>query len=168
MVTDVRLQEVLHMLAPEPGDRLWHGGPTPLGSLRGVSHELAAWRPTPDRHSIWELTLHIAYWKYAVRRRVEGSKSGGFPRSPANWPAMPATITAASWKRDRLLLRLEQEKLVAAAAHIEPERLDEDAPGGAAYRYLDLLHGVVMHDAYHVGQIQLQKRLYRVRHDGAR
>ena len=36
------------------------------------------------------------------------------------------------------------------------------------YRYLDLMHGVVMHDTYHVGQIQLLKRMYRVRKGGVR
>ena len=49
------------------------GGATPLGCLRGVQPEQAVWKPAPDRHSIWELVLHIAYWKYAVRRNLEGS-----------------------------------------------------------------------------------------------
>jgi len=49
----------------------WHG-PNLRGSIRGVDAGLAAWRPAPGRHNIWELTLHAAYWKYAVRRRLTG------------------------------------------------------------------------------------------------
>ncbi|HEX6433553.1 MAG TPA: hypothetical protein VFZ87_04905, partial [Gemmatimonadales bacterium] len=44
----------------------WHGT-TLRGALRGLMPEEALWRPGPERHNIWELTLHAAYWKYAVR-----------------------------------------------------------------------------------------------------
>ncbi len=37
-----------------------------------------------------------------------------------------------------------------------------DVRGGKGdYRSIDLLFGVVTHDIYHTGQIQLMKRLYR-------
>ena len=50
----------------------WHG--TNLrGSLRGIDHITAAARPAPDRHNIWELALHAAYWKYTVVRRLTGA-----------------------------------------------------------------------------------------------
>ncbi len=50
---------LLWNLQPPPGRRSWHGGPTPVGALRGVSAAQAAWRPTPRRKSIWEMALHI-------------------------------------------------------------------------------------------------------------
>ena len=156
---DPRLREVLQLLRPAPGERLWFGGATPTGSLRGVSPEQAGWNPSPDRHSIWELALHIAYWTYAVRRVLEKAPPGGFPRSPANWPAVPSARDGGAWKVDRALLRSEHERLVAAVESLDARRLDEAAPGRGTYRLADLLHGVVMHDAYHVGQIQLLKRL---------
>ena len=57
----------------------WHG--TNLrGSIRGLSPEQAVWRPRPDRHSIQELVVHAAYWKYAAWRRLSQSKRGT-PRS---------------------------------------------------------------------------------------
>lgn len=158
---DSRIAELLHMLDPAPGARLWFGGASPLGCLRGVSPEQAAWKPSLDRHSIWEFTLHLAYWKYAVRRNLEGSPAGGFPRSPSNWPRLPKVVDAASWKKDRTLLRIEHEKLIAAFKNFDSKRLDEKAPGSGAYRYVDLMFGAVMHDTYHVAQIQLMKRLYR-------
>ena len=44
----------------------WHG--TNLrGSIRRVPLSMAAWRPAPGRHNIWEVVVHAAYWK--VRRR---------------------------------------------------------------------------------------------------
>ena len=70
------------------GRGAWHG-PTVQGALRGVSAAQARWQPAPGRHSIWELVLHIAYWNYAVRHHLEPD-GPAFPRSPANWPALPA------------------------------------------------------------------------------
>ena len=155
-----RLAEILRMLDPEPGYRLWFGGASPLGCLRGVSADAAAWKPTPGRHSIWELALHIAYWKYAVRRNLEGGPKGGVPRAPSNWPRQPETPTERAWREDRALLRSEHEGFVRAVRGLDPDRLDEPARGGG-YSHVELLHGIVMHDTYHVGQIQLLKRLYR-------
>lgn len=159
-MNDPRLNEILGLLDPKPGTRLWYGGATPLGCLRGVGAEQAAWRPSPERHSIWGLTLHLAYWKYAVRRLLENAPKGGFPRSPSNWPNVPDAEDEKSWKADRALLRSEHESLVQAVRAFSPRRLDKKAPGSGAYRYIDLLLGVVTHDVYHVGQVQLLKRLY--------
>ena len=69
-MTDRRLEETLRHLHPPPGTKLWHGGASVLGALRGLSPDVAAWKPYPDRHSIWALALHVAYWNYAVRRRI--------------------------------------------------------------------------------------------------
>jgi len=167
-----RIDDVLRVLDPAPGFRPWHGGASPAGSLRGVSEVVAAWRPAPGRHSIWELVLHIAYWKYAVRRRLVGGPSGAFPRSPSNWPDVPQPADATAWKADRALLRDEHARVVEAIRRFDPARYDEVAPGGSSSSagsgsgagsgttFGDLIMGVVMHDTYHTGQIQLLKRLY--------
>ena len=40
----------------------WHG--TNLrGSVRRVTPAQAAWRPAAQRHNIWEIVVHAAYWK---------------------------------------------------------------------------------------------------------
>jgi uncharacterized damage-inducible protein DinB len=159
-MTDPRLAEVLHLLDPPAGARPWYGGATALGSLRGVGHQQATWKPSPDRHSIWELALHIAYWKYAVRRRLDDSvPRGAFARSPSNWPRIPDKPDERAWKKDRALLREEHEALVAVARALGTDRLDSRGAKGD-YRALDLLFGVATHDVYHTGQIQLMKRLY--------
>jgi hypothetical protein len=103
----------------------------------------------------------MAYWKYALRRNLDGSPRGGFPRSPSNWPRMPEAPDERSWKTDRALLRSEHERLVEAMRAFDPRRLDDAAPGSGAYRFIDHFHGIVMHDVHHVAQIQLLKRIYR-------
>lgn len=163
--SDRRLEEALRHFHPPAGFRPWHGGATVLGSLRGVSPEVAAWKPYPDRHSIWELALHIAYWNYAVRRRLTDEPTGGFPRSPSDWPDVPAEVTAESWKADRTLVREIHDSLVEALESFDPARLDDVAgeDTGTSTTYADLVTGALLHDTYHVGQIQIMKRLARNR-----
>ncbi len=155
-----RLRDILNLLDPPAGKKLWYGGASATGCVRGVKPELAAWKPVPMRHSIWELTLHLAYWKYAVRRNLEALPQGTFPRSPSNWPTLPKQADAAQWKADRALLRSEHVLLVDAVRAFDPRRLDEGVPGSEKYRFVDLMFGIVSHDLYHVGQIQVLKRLY--------
>ncbi len=162
-MADARIKEIVTALEPPRGKGLWHGGASPLGSLRGVTPAVAVWKPAPDRHSIWELVLHIAYWKYAVRRKLTGEEKGGFPRAPSNWPAVPKRPDAKAWNEDRALLRDEHERLVETVKRLDPGRLDRKPAGGGKWTFADLLMGVVLHDTYHTGQIQLLKRLYASR-----
>lgn len=158
---DRRLEEALRHLDPPPGRGLWHGGATVLGALRGTSPGLAAWRLRSDRHCIWGLALHVAYWNYAVRRRLTGVDEGGFPRSPANFPAVPDEPTATAWKEDRRLVKDEHDRLVEALRAFDPALLDEHAGGRKDWTWADLITGVVLHDTYHAGQINMMKRLAR-------
>ena len=155
-----RLAEILKLYDPPPGTKLWHGGATAMGALRGMPPEEAAWKPAPDRHSIWELVLHIAYWKYVVQRRITSGEKGAFPRSPSNFPAVPDPPDATAWKRDRALLKTTHLELVEVMKAFDPKRLDEMPPEGT-YSYADLMTGIVLHDTYHAGQIQIMKRLHK-------
>ena len=156
---DMRIAEALRHLDPQPGVKLWHGGATLSGSLRGVTPETASWKPAADRHSIWELTLHIAYWNYAVERRIRGTQKGSFPRSPSNWPDAPREVSESTWSADKQLLATYHKSLVEAIADFPEKRLDEVAGDKGKTTYADLITGIVLHDTYHIGQIQLMKRL---------
>ena len=150
-------------LQPQSGRRSWHGGPTPVGALRGVTAEQARWVPTPSRKSIWQLTLHVAYWKYAVRRHLEEGSIARFPRKPANWPSVAPGADAAAWAWDVALLKDEHQRLLEALRRVRRWPLDRIPPEGRRWTYGELLLGIAVHDAYHTGQIQLLKRLWQER-----
>jgi hypothetical protein len=162
-LTSAAVALLAEAIQPRSGRRAWHGGPTPLGALRGVTAEQAAWRPGPKRKSVWALALHVAYWDYAVRRLLDGSARGGFPRAPSNWPAPPVRPDPRVWSSDVALLRGEHDRLVEAVLRVDPGRLDRRPPGSKQWTYGELLVGIAMHDAYHTGQIQLLKRLWQDR-----
>lgn len=151
---------ILENVQPRPGRGSWHGGPTAVGALRGVSAEQAAFTPAPGRKSIWQLALHIAYWKYAVRRRLEGGAGSRFPRTPANWPKVPSPADARAWSADVALLKREHELLVEVIAGIPLDRYGVQMPNGKRWTMGEMILGIAQHDAYHTGQIQLLKRLW--------
>ena len=133
------------------GRKSWHG--TNLrGSLRGVTAEEALWRPAPGRHNIFELTLHCAYWKYVVWRKLTGAKRGSFPVKGSNFFATPDELSEDGWKLAVELLWTMHLEMRAAIAGASAEKLS-DAKMQA------MLRGIAAHDLYHAGQIQLLKRL---------
>lgn len=160
-MSDAAFEAIREALEPMRAARAWHGGATPLGALRGVRAPTAAWQPAPGRPSIWSLTLHIAYWKYAVRRRLDPADHDRFPRHPANFPAVPSVASEAAWRQDVQLLREEHARLLRVIDGFPRDRLGRDAGGRRHFSHADLIIGIGMHDAYHTGQIQLIKRLWQ-------
>jgi len=154
---------LLVRLLDESYERSAWQGPNLKGSLRGISAGQAAWRPSPGRHNIWELTLHAAYWKYAVWRMLTGEKRGSFPEKGSNWFARPVSPTESAWKADRTLLDAEHRKLRAAVAALSGGAALRKKPRGSKRTVDTLIYGVASHDVYHTGQIQLLKRLWKDR-----
>ena len=137
--------------------KAWHG--TNLrGSLRGLTLEEAAWRPGPQRHNIWEIMIHAAYWKYAVTRRLTGAKRGSFVLKGSNWFPRSENLSKELWQQDLRLLEETHRSLRAAIGALTPRDLSRTAPGGST-KVEALVYGVACHDVYHAGQIQLLKRL---------
>ena len=159
MKIDPRIGLLLEIMDQAFDRRSWHGT-TLRGSLRGVTPAEALWRPGPGRHNIWELTVHAAYWKYAVRRRLAGDAAGSFARKPSNWPEVSSGPDARAWKGDIVLLEGEHRLLREVVRTMPPARLNARSPQGV-WSNGEEIHGVVAHDLYHTGQIQLIKKLMR-------
>lgn len=150
-------------VAPRAGRHSWHGGPTVVGAIRGLTARQAAWRPAQGRKSIWELALHIAYWHHTIVQRLRGGERAPFPRSPANWPAMPDRPTEAAWKADCGLVRSAHLEVAKAIREVPPSRYGHRPLGNRKWTFGETILGAAQHEAYHTGQIQLLKRLLAVR-----
>ena len=151
-------KSLLLRLLDEAYDRkAWHG--TNLrGSIRRVGARDAARRPRSGRHNIWEIMVHAAYWKYAVRRQLRGEKRGSFPLKGSNWFRRPDRATEAAWKADIALLEISHRQLRRAVENLESKDFGR-RPRGSRYDAASLILGVASHDLYHAGQIQLLKRV---------
>jgi hypothetical protein len=144
------LRVLLDLLDEAFDKKSWHG-PNLRSSIRGVSAKQAAWRPQPGAHNVWELTLHAAYWKYIVRRRITGDKRGSFALPGSNFFPRPVKTTEAAWRADLAILAAEHKKLRDVVANLAPADLSK--------KNLHVIRGIAAHDLYHAGQIRLLRRL---------
>ena len=132
--------------------KAWHG-PNLRQSLKGVTAKEAAWRPAAGRHNIWEETLHAAYWKYDVRRILEGGKRGSFVLKGSNFFERPekGRLSEEAWRTDKEILETEHERLRVA--------VKKALTRSVSAKVARLIYGVAFHDIYHAGQIRLLRRL---------
>ncbi|HXE58024.1 MAG TPA: DinB family protein [Gemmatimonadales bacterium] len=141
----------------------WHG-PSIGELLADVDAAVAASRPIPEAHTIWEIVLHVTAWVREVARRLEGVEPG-LP-TPGDWPPVPKP-TAEAWEATRAALARAHEELRDALERFPEAQLDElvgedrSAPLGTGVSYYRMLHGLMQHDAYHAGQIALLKKAVR-------
>ena len=135
----------------------WHG-PSVLQLLNGITAQQAAAYPIPGAHSIWELTLHIAAWESACRRRLQGDPAQ--LTDAEDWQPIDDTSDAA-WERTKQFLIDNHRELLNAIAAVDDARLNEpiikdpNTPFSSVYV---TLHGGVQHNLYHAGQIAMLKK----------
>ncbi len=125
------------------GSAPWHG-PSVIKVLAQVNPENIHNRQSGS-HSPAELVMHMIAWRNFVIRKLQGedhyelSESDNFP-SPIHW----------SQAND--LLMKSQEELLQALSVFPSQKLDELVPN-RSYSYAIMLHGIIHHDLYHLGQI---------------
>lgn len=157
MAESREVQQLLSIIDQAYDHKSWHG--TNLrGSIRGLSAQQAARRPQRERHNIWELVVHAAYWKYAVTRRLTGLERGSFPLKGSNWFPRGESTKDEQWRADVTLLETTHRALRAAVASLSASDLPR-VPRGSKIGNAFIITGIAAHDLYHAGQIQLLKKL---------
>lgn len=135
----------------------WHG-PAVLALLEGVTAQQAAAHPVAGAHSIWELTLHIAAWENACKRRLEGDTAQ--LSDEEDWPAV-TDLSEEAWTKTKQQLRSNHAELLKAIARVDESKLDQPVMSHATIPFSSTyvtLHGGVQHDLYHAGQIAILKK----------
>ncbi len=106
-----------------------------------------------DIHSIIELVLHMVSWRKFTTQRLLGDTEFEVT-DEANFPK------PTSWKDALDQLHQSQGALLAAVKQFPESRLAELVPSKTLkYTYYTLLHGIIQHDIYHLGQMALLQKL---------
>lgn len=135
----------------------WHG-PAVLPLLEGVTAQQAAAHPIPGAHSIWELTLHIAAWESACKRRLEGDPAQ--LSDEEDWSNI-SDFSDEAWTKTKEDLLENHAQLLSAIARVDESKLDQPIMTHATIPFSSMyvtLHGGVQHDLYHAGQIAMLKK----------
>jgi hypothetical protein len=116
-------------------------------SLEGLTAEQAAWKPsnapgvTGDRHSIWQIVLHMCFWREdALRRLTDPTKASDAAVAAGNFPSVTDTSEDA-WAAAKA--RFARSQVAISEALLTP------GVDTSRLRYM------LPHDAYHFGQINL-------------
>ena len=157
---DPRIKTALISINPTSKNPAWHGCPTPLGILRGVSPASAVWRPYPGANNIREIALHIAFWENSLANRISGKiMLVGFKQRKTSWACMTDTIDEKQWKYEIALIKATHRRLVEAVTNFNPGKLDQPLGKNTSRNAAESLHGVAEHTLYHTAQMEMIKTL---------
>ena len=160
---DKRIDTALLSLNPTTKRLAWHGAPTFMGLLRGVTPTMALWWPVPKAPCIWETALHVAFWQNSVANRLSQETIKFAPRmKPQTWPYPVDTLSREEWQEAVTLVTETHRRLVSVVAGFDPPALDKPPRGSTNRPAIEFIHGIAEHNLYHGGQVNLLKRLARL------
>lgn len=116
---------------------------------------------SPIPYSAWQLLEHIriAQWDILDFVRNPGYRQPVWPDD--YWPDSRRQATAAGWKRTLRQIQADREALAALLA--DPAvSLTEPLPHAPGYTLLREILLVADHNAYHIGQLVLLRRLLNI------
>lgn len=132
---------------------LYKGDPwldvTLAGTLSKITAVQAAQKPNPEWNSIWEITNHLINWRENVLKRVKGN----VVTTPGNnYFTYIIDTSEFAWQQTLRRLHDSQEAWVELLNKQHEDDLDKMYPANN-HTYADHIHGIIQHDAYHLGQI---------------
>jgi uncharacterized damage-inducible protein DinB len=128
---------------------------TTVGTLADVSAEKAAKKLTPSTNSIWEIVNHLVAWRENVLERVNGKV---LTTPEHNYFTAVEDTSEAAWKASLAKLENTQQQWIAFLESFDENQFDTIYPNNGL-NYYQHIHGILHHDAYHLGQIVLLKKL---------
>lgn len=152
---------VLHHLTYTFEKEAWQ---PPLSiAVAGLTAAQAAWKPGPERHSIWQIVRHLIRWKESVLAAMEGEPRSFRELTRGDW--QEAGGDEAAWKADLSRLREVSLRLKSHAEALDDQSLGRpiSSYAGTPPRPIDRrLLDMATHDEYHAGQIQYIRALQEI------
>jgi uncharacterized damage-inducible protein DinB len=128
----------------------WHG--LAVMEVLNSMDERIVYKKFNSTHSIIELVAHMTAWRTFVIEELSGNIEYKVSEE-MNFPVIK------SWQEAVDGLVASQEKLLTSLEKFPDERLSEVVPN-RPYKFFTILHGIVHHDLYHLGQIVLIKKIH--------
>ncbi len=125
-------------------------------ALEGIQAEQAAWKPSKEIHSIWELVNHLFFYKNRFLHRLENRPFLSSIQTNHETFLLEGNATETAWNARVNELGETHRQIRQKLQQLADADLDtflENAPiGGQAM-------SLILHDAYHTGQILFLRKL---------
>ncbi|SFU13506.1 DinB superfamily protein [Algoriphagus locisalis] len=128
-----------------------------VDKLNQITLTQAAHKFSPSTNSIWEILNHLIRWRKLV---LEGIPHNTYTSPFHNFFQPITNPSKEEWLKTLDLLRDSEEAWQEYLSNLD-ESIFDKAFGDKQYNYHELIHGVLHHDIYHLGQISLLARLTR-------
>ncbi len=141
-------------------DEDWQWQPPLRGSLEGLTAAQAAWKPAPERHSIWQIVRHLILWKRGVLDAWDGDPPDGEQLAADDWKEVAGS--EADWERDRRTLLAISTQFLTRAQALDDAGLSQQIvwyKSGATQPLAVRVVRTTTHDVYHAGQIMYLRAL---------
>lgn len=134
------------------GPNFWQAGL--YQQVKDLSFEQALWKPSPERHCIWENVRHVSSWKWFALEIMKGKKVESMKEH--NWQSLPEVTNETSWKNEIERLKNDHEELKILVSNADESFL---TPEKELSKYV---REVIYHDCYHCGQIGVLRAMQRI------
>lgn len=140
-------------------EKLYNGSPwidiNLMSVLEHITADKASVRIDPNCNTIWEITNHLICWRLNVLKRVQGN----IMETPDNNYFESITDTSPqAWESTLAKFEDSQKLWLEFLKGIKFDRLEEHYPKNKM-TYYEHIHGILQHDAYHLGQIVLMMKM---------
>jgi uncharacterized damage-inducible protein DinB len=125
-----------------------------IGTLNDITAEQAAKKIAPNFNSIWEIVNHLINWRLNVLKRVNGEI---IETPPNNYIVPIKEISDSAWKETLNRLEDSQKKWIIYLKNFDEKNFQKIYLQNNL-SYYEHIHGIIQHDAYHLGQIVLLKK----------
>jgi len=150
------ISRIINMLQNTYNGAAWHGA-----SVMEVINKISArqaFHESEHIHRICELVQHMITWRVFACKRLEGDDQFEVSQND-DWKDF-STADSSTWESVKKDLGESQEKLINALEQANNDLLTELVEG-KAYDYYTMIHGVIQHDLYHLGEIALLSREFK-------
>jgi len=141
----------------------WQWQPPLSETIGGLTAAQPAWKPAPERHSIWQIVRHLNLWKGGVIDAWSGNRREGKELKARDWGE--AAGSEADWERDLQTLLAISVDLLSRVHALDDAGLSRSIDWYKGRHRQPIAMRVVRtttHDAYHAGQIQYLRVLQGV------
>ncbi len=147
---DHEIQNIVTLFDQTFNGPAWHG-PSVQEVLKDISNKDAL-KTVGNAHNIAELVFHMIAWRNFLIKILKGEKD--YEVSPEENFQKINSISSKEWTDLKSRLQASQDELMELLSKENDEILNQKV-GNRKYTFYKLMHGIIQHDLYHLGQILL-------------
>lgn len=141
-------------------EKLYEGSPwldvNIATTLANISAQQAATRVFIKSNTIWEIVNHLISWRLNVLNRIKGKVI----RTPENNYFEPVIDTSdTAWIKTGKKFNDTQKQWINCLKDLKAEDFSKVYQNNQL-TYYEHIHGILQHDAYHLGQIKLLAKYF--------